>query len=37
VWELEPGRLDDARQTLDFISERWDAALARLKRLVEEP
>jgi DNA-binding transcriptional ArsR family regulator len=36
VWELEPDRLDDARRTLDFISDRWDAALARLKRLVEE-
>jgi len=35
VWELEPDRLDDARRMLDFISERWDAALARLKRLVE--
>ncbi len=36
VWELEPGRLDDARRTLDFISERWDAALSRLKKMVEE-
>src|SRR5512142_446508 len=30
VWELEPGRLDEARRTLGLISERWDAALARL-------
>ena len=36
VWELEIGRLDDARRTLDFITDRWDEALARLQRLVEK-
>ena len=36
VWELDPERLDDARRTLDAISERWDHALERLKRFVEE-
>ena len=35
VWELEPGRLDDARSYLDAISLEWDAALARLAKLVE--
>ena len=36
VWDLEPGRLADAHDYLDRISQQWDAALARLKRLVEE-
>lgn len=36
VWELEAGRLDDARRTLDLISERWDEALLRLQHLVED-
>lgn len=35
VWELETERLDDVRQTLDAISERWDKALARLQKMVE--
>jgi DNA-binding transcriptional ArsR family regulator len=35
-WELQPGRLDDARRHLDVISQQWDAALQRLKRFVEE-
>jgi hypothetical protein len=36
MWELEPKRLDVARRWLDRISDQWDAALARLKDLVEE-
>jgi DNA-binding transcriptional ArsR family regulator len=36
VWDLEPGRLADAHDYLDRISQQWDAALARLKRFVEE-
>jgi hypothetical protein len=36
VWELDPGRLEDAGRFLDHISERWDEALARLRTLVEE-
>jgi len=36
LWELEPGRLGDARRALDEISRRWDEALGRLKRFVEE-
>src|SRR5438034_11338273 len=36
IWELEPQRLDEARRYLDHISTQWDAALDRLKALVEE-
>ena len=36
VWEMETRRLQDARRTLELISNRWDQALARLQRLVEE-
>jgi len=35
IWELAPDRLDDARAELDRISQSWDAALDRLKKLVE--
>ena len=35
IWELAPGRLDDARRFLDRISRRWDQRLERLKNLVE--
>ena len=35
VWELEPARLADAHQHLDRISQQWDEALDRLKKLVE--
>jgi DNA-binding transcriptional ArsR family regulator len=36
VWQLEQARLAEARRYLDTISKQWDAALARLKALVEE-
>ncbi|MHC4845227.1 MAG: ArsR/SmtB family transcription factor [Planctomycetota bacterium] len=36
IWELEPDRLDDAHDYLERIGAQWDAALARLKALVEE-
>jgi DNA-binding transcriptional ArsR family regulator len=36
IWELAPGRLDEARAYLAQISQRWDEALGRLKRLVED-
>jgi DNA-binding IclR family transcriptional regulator len=36
VWELEPRRLEIARRFLDQVSRRWDEALERLRRLVEE-
>jgi hypothetical protein len=35
VWQLEPRRLLDARQTLELISRQWDQKLERLRRLVE--
>jgi len=35
VWELRPEPLDIARRRLDEISSGWDAALHRLKALVE--
>jgi DNA-binding transcriptional ArsR family regulator len=37
VWQLEPARLREARRYLDAISLQWDAALGRLKALVEGP
>jgi DNA-binding transcriptional ArsR family regulator len=36
LWQLTPERLDEARGALDEISRRWDEALDRLKRYVEE-
>jgi DNA-binding transcriptional ArsR family regulator len=36
IWELDTKRLDDASRWLDQISKRWDEALGRLKRFVEE-
>jgi DNA-binding transcriptional ArsR family regulator len=35
-WALEPERLDVAHRYLDLISRRWDAALGRLRKLVED-
>lgn len=37
LWEFEVGRLEKARHSLRLIAERWDQALSRLKRLVENP
>ena len=36
IWELDTKRLDDASRWLDQISKRWDDALDRLKKFVEE-
>lgn len=36
IWELEPERLVMAHRYLDQISEQWDAAIGRLKALVEQ-
>ena len=36
VWHLETGRLGDAHEYLDRISQQWDAALGRLRKFVEE-
>jgi len=35
IWQLEPHRLEDARDYLDRIDAQWDAALERLRDLVE--
>jgi len=35
-WRVEPQRLDVAYRFLDLISKRWDVALRRLQKLVEE-
>jgi hypothetical protein len=35
IWELRPEPLEVARGCLDGISAQWDAALGRLKKLVE--
>jgi DNA-binding transcriptional ArsR family regulator len=36
IWELDANGLDQARRWLDQISKRWDEALDRLKKFVEE-
>jgi DNA-binding transcriptional ArsR family regulator len=35
IWELRPARLAEARAHLERISRRWDAAIGRLRALVE--
>jgi DNA-binding transcriptional ArsR family regulator len=36
VWQLEARRLEDALRYVELISKQWDAALSRLRRLVED-
>jgi DNA-binding transcriptional ArsR family regulator len=36
IWELDTDGLHQARRWLDQISKRWDEALDRLKKFVEE-
>lgn len=36
LWELDRPSLDEARRCLELISDEWDRALDRLRRLVEE-
>jgi DNA-binding transcriptional ArsR family regulator len=36
IWELDTDGLDQARRWLDQIAKRWDEALDRLKKFVEE-
>jgi DNA-binding transcriptional ArsR family regulator len=36
IWELQPERLEIAHRSLDQISAQWDAAIGRLKVLVEK-
>ena len=35
LWSLEPRRLAEARRHLETISAQWDAAIQRLRELVE--
>jgi DNA-binding transcriptional ArsR family regulator len=37
VWQLDLSRLEEARRSLDLISEQWDQSLAKLKEFVEGP
>lgn len=36
VWQLERQRVAEARHYLDLIAKEWDAALGRLRQLVED-
>ncbi len=36
IWQLERRQLEEARRSLDLISQQWDRALDRLKLFVEE-
>jgi DNA-binding transcriptional ArsR family regulator len=36
IWQMEHGRIEDARLYLEVISKRRDAALLRLRRFVED-
>lgn len=36
MWQFEPGRLSQARRSLELIGEQWGHALGRLKAVVEE-
>ena len=36
IWQLEPKRLERAQRCLGQIADEWDAAIGRLKALVEE-
>jgi DNA-binding transcriptional ArsR family regulator len=35
LWQLEAAPLDEARRSLELISQRWDEALERMKRALE--
>jgi DNA-binding transcriptional ArsR family regulator len=35
LWQLEAARLDEARRSLELISQRWDEALDRMKQALE--
>jgi DNA-binding transcriptional ArsR family regulator len=36
IWELEPEQMEVARTYLEHVSKRWDEALGRLRKFVEE-
>ncbi len=35
LWQFEPQQLDEARRTLEVITQQWDQALGRLKLSLE--
>jgi DNA-binding transcriptional ArsR family regulator len=35
VWQVDPGPLEEARRSLELISQQWDVSLGRLKLFVE--
>ena len=36
IWEVRPTRLTEMRDYLQQIADQWDAALARLRHMVEQ-
>lgn len=36
IWNFEADELADAREFLDHVSSKWDQALARLQKIVED-
>ena len=36
-WQLDPGRIEEARRTLEAIGQQWDVALGKLKAFAETP
>jgi DNA-binding transcriptional ArsR family regulator len=36
IWEFEPKQVEAARSYLELVSRRWDEALDRLKKFVED-
>ena len=35
LWQLEPGRIEEAKRTLELIGREWEVALAKLKTFAE--
>ncbi len=35
LWQLEPARIEEAKQTLEVIGRQWEVALGRLKAFAE--
>jgi DNA-binding transcriptional ArsR family regulator len=36
LFEFDPSPIEEMREYLDFVSEQWDHALARLKSFIED-
>src|SRR5512140_612058 len=37
LWQLEPGRIEEAKRTLEVIGREWEVALGKLKTFAESP